>query len=318
MGWTRSGPPAKPWPATTPPAHASAAIARRSGSCTPPAPASWPPGGRPPPAQGPDRHRPRPAARPSAGAALAPAARCLCRAGRRPGDPLEHRATVRALALTAQRALAARADAKQLEAELRQLVMAVAPALLGQPGSAPSAPPSCCSAGPIPAGSALRLPLPCWRGGPGSGVLGPGRPPSPPPGWRSAAESGLAHHRDVAPGPSRADQGLHQPPHRPGQEPTRDPPLPQAHGRSPAVPSPGAASPDPGHGVTASRVSAEATLSTGGGRDPVDTPTTRGGRRPRRRRRQRPALPGRAVGSWLRGAAPGRCIPAPRQPCPAR
>jgi hypothetical protein len=37
-------------------------------------------------------------------------------------------------------------------------------------------------------------------------------------------------------------------------------------------------------------------LSTGGGRDPVDTPTTRGGRRARRRRRQRPALPGRAAG----------------------
>jgi hypothetical protein len=26
------------------------------------------------------------------------------------------------------------------------------------------------------------------------------------------------HHRDAEPGPSRADQGLHQPPHRPGQE----------------------------------------------------------------------------------------------------
>ena len=95
----------------------------------------------------------------------------------------------------------------------------------------------------------------------------------------------------------------------------------QALGRSPAVPSPGVASrvasPDPGHGVTASRVSAEATLSTGGGRDPVDTPTTRGGRRPRRRRRQRPALPGRAAGSCLRGLRPGGCIPASRQQRPA-
>jgi hypothetical protein len=77
-------------------------------------------------------------------------------------------------------------------------------------------------------------------------------------------------------------------------------------------------SPDPGHGVTARRVSAEATLSMGGGRDPVDTPTGRGGRRSRRRRRQRPPRPGRAAGSWLRGAAPGRCTPAPHQPCPAR
>jgi hypothetical protein len=76
--------------------------------------------------------------------------------------------------------------------------------------------------------------------------------------------------------------------------------------------------PRPGHAVTAGRVSAQATLSTKGGRDPVDTPTTRGGQRPRRRRRQRPALPGRAAGSCLRRAAPGRCIPAPLQQCPAR
>jgi transposase len=54
-----------------------------------------------------------------------------------PADPIEHRATVRALALTAQRALAARADAKQLEAELRQLVTAMAPVLVTQPGIGP-------------------------------------------------------------------------------------------------------------------------------------------------------------------------------------
>jgi transposase len=52
-------------------------------------------------------------------------------------DPVEHRATVRALRLTAQRALAARQEAKQLEAELRLLVMAVAPALLTEPGIGP-------------------------------------------------------------------------------------------------------------------------------------------------------------------------------------
>ena len=77
--------------------------------------------------------------------------------------------------------------------------------------------------------------------------------------------------------------------------------------------------PRPGSpGVTASRVSAETTFSTGGGRDPVDTPTTRGGRRPRRRRRQRPALPGRAAGSCRRGLRPAGCIPAPLQQRPAR
>ena len=53
------------------------------------------------------------------------------------GDPVEHRATVRALALTAQRVLTARQDAKQLEAELRQLVMVMAPALLTEPGIGP-------------------------------------------------------------------------------------------------------------------------------------------------------------------------------------
>jgi len=54
-----------------------------------------------------------------------------------PTDPVEHRATVQALRLTAQRALAARQDAHQLEAELRQLVTAMAPALLAQPGIGP-------------------------------------------------------------------------------------------------------------------------------------------------------------------------------------
>jgi len=54
-----------------------------------------------------------------------------------PSDPVEHRATVRALRLTAQRALAARHDAKQLEGELRQLIMAVAPSLLTEPGIGP-------------------------------------------------------------------------------------------------------------------------------------------------------------------------------------
>jgi transposase len=54
-----------------------------------------------------------------------------------PTDPVEHRATVQALRLTAERALAARQDAKQLEVELRQLVTLVAPALLTQPGIGP-------------------------------------------------------------------------------------------------------------------------------------------------------------------------------------
>jgi transposase len=39
--------------------------------------------------------------------------------------------------MTAQRILAARAEAKELEVELRQLIMAVAPALLAQCGIGP-------------------------------------------------------------------------------------------------------------------------------------------------------------------------------------
>jgi transposase len=54
-----------------------------------------------------------------------------------PTDSVEHRATVRVLALTAQRVLAAWHEAKQLEAELRQLVTVMAPALLAQPGIGP-------------------------------------------------------------------------------------------------------------------------------------------------------------------------------------
>ena len=52
-------------------------------------------------------------------------------------DPVEYRATVRALRLTAERALAAHAEAKQLAEELRMLVAVMAPALLTQPGVGP-------------------------------------------------------------------------------------------------------------------------------------------------------------------------------------
>jgi transposase len=54
-----------------------------------------------------------------------------------PSDPVEHRATVRALRVTAERMLTARAEVKQLEVELRMLIMAVAPVLLAQPGIEP-------------------------------------------------------------------------------------------------------------------------------------------------------------------------------------
>jgi transposase len=55
----------------------------------------------------------------------------------KPSDSVEYRTTVRALRLTAERALAAHAEAKQLAKELRMLVAVMAPALLAQPGVGP-------------------------------------------------------------------------------------------------------------------------------------------------------------------------------------
>jgi transposase len=54
-----------------------------------------------------------------------------------PGDPVEYRATVRALRTTAERALAAHQEATQLGKELGTLARVVAPALLAQPGVGP-------------------------------------------------------------------------------------------------------------------------------------------------------------------------------------
>jgi transposase len=52
-------------------------------------------------------------------------------------DPVEHRATVRALRMTAERVLTARAEAKELEVQLRMLITVVAPRLLAQRGVGP-------------------------------------------------------------------------------------------------------------------------------------------------------------------------------------
>jgi transposase len=54
-----------------------------------------------------------------------------------PGDPVEYRATVRALRITAERALAAHTEAAQLGKDLAILVRVVAPVLLAQPGVGP-------------------------------------------------------------------------------------------------------------------------------------------------------------------------------------
>jgi transposase len=64
-------------------------------------------------------------------------ARACATLSAQPGDPVEYRATVRALRTTAERALAAHQEAKQLGKELGTLAQAIAPALLAQPGVGP-------------------------------------------------------------------------------------------------------------------------------------------------------------------------------------
>jgi transposase len=97
---------------------------------------------------------------------------CCASLRERPTRALEHRATIRALRVTAQRIQFLQAEADQLQAELTVLVRAAAPWLLEVPGVGPSAPPRCWSAGHMPDGSAPRPPLPPWPA--------PTRSPPPP------------------------------------------------------------------------------------------------------------------------------------------
>jgi transposase len=99
---------------------------------------------------------------------------CCATLRQRPTRSLEHRATVQALRATAQRIQLLQDEADQLQAELTVLVGAVAPWLLEVPGSVPSAPPRCWSAGRMPVGSAQRRPLPPWPAPTRSPLL-PGR-----------------------------------------------------------------------------------------------------------------------------------------------
>jgi transposase len=74
----------------------------------------------------------------------------------RPARSLEHRMTVRALRLTAQRIQCLAVEAAGLRADLERLVAAVAPWLLELPGVGRSAPPRCWSAGRMLAGCGRR------------------------------------------------------------------------------------------------------------------------------------------------------------------
>jgi len=97
---------------------------------------------------------------------------CCASLRERPTRALEHRATIRALRVTAQRIQFLAAEADPLHAELTVLVRAAPPWLLEVPASGPSAPPRCWSAGHTPDGSAPRPPLPPWPA--------PTRSPPPP------------------------------------------------------------------------------------------------------------------------------------------
>ena len=137
--------------------------------------------------------------------------------------------------------------------QLRMLTTAVAPVLLAQRGVGPISAAQVLISWSHPGRFRSRPPSRCWLVWRRWSLLRPGRSPSAQP-WRgSPAESGLAHHRDGPPDPSWADPDLHHPPHRPGQEPARHPPLPQAHPRPPALPTPGAHRCQPSHQLTRNR-----------------------------------------------------------------
>ena len=88
-----------------------------------------------------------------------------------PSDPVEYRATVRALRATAERALAAHTEASQLGEELAILVRVVAPALLAQRGVGPVTGAQVLISWSHPGRLARRPPFPCWL------VLPPSRRP---------------------------------------------------------------------------------------------------------------------------------------------
>ena len=153
-------------------------------------------------------------------------------------DPVEHRATIQALRLTADRALAAHQEARALAKELRTLVQAMAPTLLAQLGVGPVTAAQLLISWSHPGRLRSEAAFAMLAGPrPDPGLLGPGRAASAQSGRGPAAQPGAAHHRHDPRGLACADQTLCGPPHRPGQEPARDPPLPGPCGRPWAVSS---------------------------------------------------------------------------------
>ena len=154
-----------------------------------------------------------------------------------PSDPVEYRATVQALQATAERALADH-EARQLGKELGMLARAMAPALLAQRG-----------VGPVTGAQVLiswshpgRL-----RSEAAFAMLAGAAP-------IEASSGRVVRHRLNRGGDRQLNRALHtivmireryqrahqavcDATHRRGQERPRDPPLPQAHGRPPAVPA---------------------------------------------------------------------------------
>jgi hypothetical protein len=86
----------------TSPRRASVGTAKRCGCCTAPAPLSWPAGADARrQLEGPDRHRPEPLCDSLGGRPWRQQLGACTELVSAPGDPVEHRATVGVLALTA-------------------------------------------------------------------------------------------------------------------------------------------------------------------------------------------------------------------------
>jgi transposase len=123
-----------------------------------------------------------------------------------PGHSTEYRATIIALRSTARRALALKAEAAELEAELELLVHAVAPALLAEPGVGVITAAHLISAwshpGRFRSDGRLRLPR---RRRTDRRLLRPNHPPPTQPRWRPPPQPRPPHHRALPsdPAPSR-------------------------------------------------------------------------------------------------------------------
>ena len=143
-------------------------------------------------------------------------------------------AAKQALRSLARRHQALTAEIKHLDAELRRLCERVNPALLSACGvGAETAAALLVAAGDNPRQDAQRgvVRRPVWHQ-PGRGVLRPDRAPPAQPRRQPTRQQRPVAHSDGPPARRRAQHRLRRPPHRRGQDPPRDTPLPQAPHRT--------------------------------------------------------------------------------------